>query len=93
MELKIIEGKAFEKLRTVINELLEQSKKLNSTNTNKKWFDNQEVCLLLNISLRTLQTYRDKGLIPYSQMAHKCYYKADDIMLFIEKNKVKNVLK
>ena len=26
----------------------------------KKWLDNQEVCEVLGISLRTLQTYREK---------------------------------
>ena len=28
-----------------------------------KWLDNQEVCLILNISKRTLQTYRDNGTL------------------------------
>ena len=31
----------------------------------KKWMDNQEVCDTLRISKRTLQVYRDKGLIPF----------------------------
>ena len=30
----------------------------------KKWMDNQEVCGILRISKRTLQVYREKGLLP-----------------------------
>jgi DNA-binding transcriptional MerR regulator len=45
----------------------------------KKWLDNQDVCLILNISKRTLQTYRDNGTLPYSQVNHKIYYKPNDI--------------
>ena len=45
----------------------------------KKWLDNQDVCLILNISKRTLQAYRDNGTLPYSQVNHKIYYKPTDI--------------
>ncbi len=93
MELKIIDSRAFEKLIQAVKELLEKTNRLNSSGTEKEWLDNQDVCILLGISLRTLQTYRDKKLLPYSQVAHKCYYKAKDIQLFIEKNKVKSVTK
>lgn len=87
MELKIIEGKTFERLKQSVKELFERSKKLNSSSVKEEWWTNQEVCQLLGISLRTLQSYRDKGIIPYSQVGHKCYYKVNDIERFIEENK------
>ncbi len=45
----------------------------------KKWMDTQEVCLALNISQRTLQTYRDRGYLPYTQVGAKFYYKPKDV--------------
>ena len=33
----------------------------------KKWMDNQEVCGILRISKRTLQVYREKGLLPFTK--------------------------
>ncbi len=45
----------------------------------KKWLDNQDVCMILGISKRTLQTYRDKGLIPYSIIKHKVFYRPEDV--------------
>ena len=43
------------------------------------WLDNEEVCLLLNIQKRTLQRYRERGLIPCTQIRHKVYYKTADV--------------
>ena len=39
------------------------------------WLHNGDVCKLLNISKRTLQHYRDTGVLPFAQIGHKCYYK------------------
>jgi hypothetical protein len=55
----------------------------------EKWLDNQDVCLLLKVSSRTLQHYRDKGVLSFSQFGNKIYYKASDIERHLEKNYIK----
>lgn len=50
----------------------------------KKWLDNQEVCQILGISLRTLQTYRDKGVLPYTCIKHKIFYKPFDLETLLQ---------
>jgi DNA-binding transcriptional MerR regulator len=44
-----------------------------------KWLTSEEVCHLLGISKRTLQSYRDNEILPFSQNKRKIYYKASDI--------------
>ena len=44
-----------------------------------EWLDNQDVCQMLNISPRTLQTLRDNGTLAYSQINRKVYYKPKDV--------------
>lgn len=83
----MIEGRTYDHLRRSLMELLERSKKLIPEPVDKIWYCNKDVCRLLGISLRTLQNYRDKGLIPYSQVGHKCFYKIKDVECFIEKNR------
>ena len=51
-----------------------------------RWLDNQDVCQILNISLRTLQTYRDNHTLPYTQIGYKMYYKPEDIERLIEQS-------
>ena len=42
--------------------------------------DAQEVCLALNISKRTLQSYREYGIIPCSFICGKYMYKESDLV-------------
>lgn len=49
----------------------------------KGWLDNQDVCQLLNISKRTLQTLRDNGSLAYTQISHKAYYRPEDVQKIV----------
>jgi len=55
-----------------------------------EWLHNGDVCRLLNISKRTLQHYRDTGVLPCSQIGHKCYYKREDVERLLETKSVKS---
>lgn len=46
----------------------------------------KEVCERLYVSPRTLQDYRDKGIVPYTQFAGKILYKASDLERLLEEN-------
>lgn len=88
MGLKIIDERVFERMKQLIRILHERSKNLVPKSVKGEWVDNQDVLLLLGISLRTLQSYRDRGVLPYSQIEHKCYYKLSDVQLFLEKSRI-----
>lgn len=55
----------------------------------ERWLDIADTCQLLNVSKRTLQNYRDKGILAYSQVAGKIYFKASDIEAHLKKHYVK----
>jgi len=46
----------------------------------------KEVCERLYISPRTLQDYRDRRILPYTQFAGKILYKASDLERMLEEN-------
>ena len=48
----------------------------------------KEVCERLYISPRTLQDYRDRKVIPYTQFAGKILYKASDWEKLLEENSI-----
>ena len=60
--------------------------------THKPLFDGEhfltgkEVCERLYISPRTLQDYRDRRVLPYTQFAGKILYKASDLTKLLEEN-------
>ena len=85
-----------EELLTSFNSFVLQMKAMAGRGADKRlgeWLDrsnlfaclskNQDVCQILNISPRTLQTLRQNGTLAYSQIGHKTYYKPEDVELII----------
>lgn len=50
----------------------------------ESWIDGQDVMQALHISKRTLQTFRDSGILHYSRINGKFYYKVEDIEALLE---------
>ena len=55
MDVITIEKNTYEMMRDHFNKFINEIKQLCETSQHKKWLDNQDVCLLLQISKRTLQ--------------------------------------
>ena len=53
---------------------------------NDVFLDNQEFLEVMNISKRTAQIWRDSGVISYSQIGAKIYYRFSDIEELLNKN-------
>ena len=86
MEIVTIEKKTFEEMKERFNRFSEHVEQLCSRYRppeKMNWLDNADVCEKLNVSKRTLQTYRDGGLLAYSQINHKIYYRLEDVEAFI----------
>ena len=89
MEIVNIEARTFEAMLSAFRtfaDRLDTLCRLYGDMEEKKWLDNQEVCLLLKVSPRTLQTLRDNGTLAYTQICHKTYYtnveqKKDQVMM------------
>lgn len=89
MNVITIESEAFQAIMNnfeCLNKKFEELAKKANTPLSEVWFDNQDVCELLKISKRTLQTYRDEKMLPFSQINHKIYYRASDIDRFLKKH-------
>lgn len=50
------------------------------------WLDNQDVMQTLHISPRTLQTLRSNGILPFSRIGNKLYYRRQDIARLLADN-------
>ena len=48
-------------------------------------YDTEQFMQIMNISKRTVQKWRQDGLISYSQVGQKFYYKLSDILQVLEK--------
>lgn len=57
------------------------------------FFTNDEFMNLMTISIRTAQLWRDQGLISYSQISGKIYYRLSDIQKLLSDNYHKSSIK
>lgn len=69
------------RLDTLYSKLNEKQKSAGNT-----FLDNQEFIQLMNISKRTAQTWRDQGIVSFSQIGSKIYYKMEDVEKLLNKN-------
>ena len=70
MEVVVIEKSVFEQIQKDVQQLNNSLQVVMDTYKGiwqkEKWLDSQEVCLLLGISKRALQYYKDQKLLPFS---------------------------
>lgn len=54
-----------------------------------EWLDGADVCQIMGIAPRTLQSYRNSGLISFSSFGGKLFYKPEDVQKVIDYKKLK----
>jgi hypothetical protein len=89
MEVISLETPAFDMLMARIDKIEQFVVEKKRTNPlTEIWLNIDETCDLLKVSKRTLQTYRDKRIISFSQFCGKIYFKASDIERHLRDNYV-----
>ena len=86
MNITCIDTRTFEQMLAKIELLSQRFNQFVSPPKSKeleKWLDSQDVCSMLRISPRTLQTLRTNGRLSYSQIGSKMYYNIDNVTKLI----------
>ena len=52
----------------------------------QSWIDSEQLMSALKISKRNLQTMRESGVLPYSRLSGKYFYRVNDIEEILNKN-------
>lgn len=79
-------NKMEEKMETLENILRDKSEQ----EINSQWIESVKIPKLLGISQKTWQTYRDKRLIPFSQIGSKIFVKRSDLEKFMESHYIES---
>ncbi|OAV66179.1 Helix-turn-helix domain protein [Bacteroidales bacterium Barb6XT] len=92
MDLEILDRQS-EEIKSffcTMNEVLgyvEEVVKNNKPHLNgEKFLGNKDVCRLLHLSPRTLQEYRDKGIIAFIKLKGKILYRQSDVVKMLSDN-------
>lgn len=84
MEKMIFEMPAMDEILAKLDKI---EKKLETINKQKSLegllLTSKEACVVLKVSARSLQTYRDRGMIPFIQFGHEVRFRPDDLQRFL----------
>lgn len=86
MEVIMMEARTYEAMMERFEQFVQKMDALcqRHSGDTKKWLDSQDVCIMLNVSKRTLQSLRNSGKLGYSMIGHKIYYRPQDVQQLIE---------
>ncbi len=84
-----IEIEKIEKLRLA----LQRQPPAEGHRLSEEYMDNQEFMQMLKVSKRTAQNWREKGVIAFTQIGSKVYYKISDVEHLLKKNYVGAVVR
>lgn len=74
-----------ERFRATVQKVTDMRKRCQSKEL-KEWLDSQDVCEILGITKRTVQTLRETGKLSYTMITHKIYYRREDVKKFLDKS-------
>ncbi|PXV58808.1 helix-turn-helix protein [Dysgonomonas alginatilytica] len=87
----LIQEKVFDALLSRVEALSQEVAQLHKKYKSKQLgekLDGRQVCDILNIKNRTLQTYRDTGRIGFSQIGDKITYRVNDVDKLLKENMI-----
>lgn len=89
MELITIESNAYKeiigRIDRIENRFIDLLRKARNP-FEDRWVDSQTASELLCITKRTLQTYRDDGVLPFTTLEGKIFFKTADIEALLKAN-------
>ena len=93
MDIVAIERTAFDsfrkKLEQVISLMDSSSLPFSDMCIEKEWIESRTLATSLNISLRGLQTLRERGKLSFSTIGKKVYYKVSEVQKLLELGGIK----
>ena len=85
MSIKEIDKSRLKEIENKLEITIKKLDKLQGSILEKQIIDNADFIQLMQISNSTAKNWRNKGLIAYSQIGNKIYYKIEDIQLVLDK--------
>ena len=93
MDIVVIERVSFDSFRKKLEQIisLADSGSLSSFDMciEKEWIEGKILAASLNISLRTLQTLRERGKLSFSTVGKKVYYKIAEVQKLLDSGRIK----
>ena len=91
MEYVAIEKSEYEQLLGSIKKAATEIRAIaEECSINSDWVENGELAEIIGLSKRQLQGYRERGVLGFSTIGRKIYYRRDEVEGLIKNNTIKS---
>ena len=86
--LFVIPEEKWRNLHDTLEQIIDLIKRRNADDANSEWIESEDARKILGVSPKTWQNYRDKRIIPFSQIGRKIYVNRADLDAFLRKHRI-----
>ena len=91
MEYIAIEKAEYEQLLNSVKKTVTDIRTIaEECSINSEWVENSELAEILELSKRQLQGHRERGVLGFSTIGRKIYYRRDEVERLIKNNTIKS---
>jgi hypothetical protein len=90
LQMAVVPQSFLNKMEQKLDNLENILRDKNEQEINSQWIESVKIPKILGISLKTWQTYRDKRLIPFSQIGSKIFVRRSDLEKFMEEHYIES---
>ena len=90
LQMAVVPQSFLDKLEEKIENLENILRDKSESEQNSQWIESVKIPKILGVSQKTWQTYRDKRLIPFSQIGSKIFAKREDLEHFMNSHYIKS---
>ena len=75
-------------LHDTLEQIIDLITRRNADDSGSEWIESEDARKILGVSPKTWQNYRDKRIIPFSQIGRKIYVNRADLDAFLRKHRI-----
>jgi len=88
INLTVLSEERISAIESTLEEIKNLLQSTSDDSIDDKWIESKKVKQILGVSQKTWQTYRDKRLIPFTQIGHKIYVLKEDLDNFMNNYRI-----
>lgn len=86
--LLVLPEEEWRNLQDMLKQIMDLIARRNADDANSEWIESEDARKILGVSPKTWQNYRDKRIIPFSQIGRKIYVNRADLDAFLRKHRI-----
>ena len=91
MTMIMVPEEEWRNLHDTLEQIIDLITRRNADDSSSEWIESEDARKILGVSPKTWQNYRDKRIIPFSQIGRKIYVNRADLDAFLRRHRIESL--